>query len=340
MSKIIVLPVLGVLVGATAFFGITMYSEYTKESVETNKEIVVTIEEGQGVSDIANTLKEEGLIHYPVLFYLKAKEMGADTKLRYGEFAVAEGSSLEDIVLSLTTGGAKKEEAKITIPEGYSVLKTAKLVAAMNLCTEQDFLAALEKDYDYWFLESIPDDADVLCRLEGFLYPDTYAIADNATAEDLVRMMLEQFGKVYTEEMKAKAEQMGMTTYEVITKASVVEREAKIKEERPVIAGVIENRLNSNMALQMCPTVLYPLTNGQYDKEVVTYEDTEYQSPYNTYVHSGLPVGPIACPGISSIEAVLNPEKHEYLFYHTDEEKKNGSHIFTKTYSEHQETQN
>jgi UPF0755 protein len=124
-----------------------------------------------------------------------------------------------------------------------------------------------------------------------------------------------------------------------VTEASIIERETMVDSERVTVAGVIKNRLEKGMLLQMCPTALYPITDGIYDKNTVTYEDTKVDSPYNTYVNKGLPIGPIACPGLESLEAALNPEEHDFLFYHTDKKKNDGSHIFTKTYQEHTNTQ-
>lgn len=131
---------------------------------------------------------------------------------------------------------------------------------------------------------------------------------------------------------------MNYTPYELVNRAAIVEREAKLDEERPIIAGVINNRLEQGMMLQMCPTVLYPITNGIYDKSEVTYDDLEVESLYNTYKNTGLPVGPICNPGAVSLNAVLNPTEHNYLYYHVDNAE-TGSHIFTETYQEHVDTQ-
>ena len=141
------------------------------------------------------------------------------------------------------------------------------------------------------------------------------------------------------EEMRAKAEDLGKSIFEVVIEASVVEREAQIAEERSIIAGVFNNRIEQGMPLQVDATVLYPLTDGMYDVQRVFYADLEIDSLYNTYRYPGLPVGPICSPGISCLEAVVEPAEHNYLYYHTDEVKKDGSHIFTETYSQHLQTQ-
>ena len=334
---VLILMLIGVL--AVGIVAGSIFWEYTSKGTEGGAEVTFVIDQGQGVRTIAENLKEQGLIKSEIAFILKVKDMGVSSKLRYGTFVLNEGAGIETLINQLLQGGAQKESKTFTIPEGYSIEKMAVKLEEDGICTAADFLAAVELDYDYSFLDSIPADADVKYRLQGFLYPDTYAVAEDATAEDVVNVMLRQFESKFTQEMIDKVNSLGKTIFQVVTEASIVEREAQLAEERPIIAGVLMNRLEINMPLQMCPTVLYPLTDGMYDVTTVTYADTEIDSPYNTYQNPGLPVGPICSPGISCLEAVLDPAEHEYLFYHTDETKKDGSHIFTKTYGEHTQTQ-
>jgi len=336
--KIVLLVFLALVVGAGIFAG-SIFWEYTASGTEGGKEVTFEIEQGQGLKDIAENLKEKGLIKSPIAFILKARSMGAATSLRYGTFVLNEGAGLETLIKQLTSGGAQKASKSFTIPEGYSIEKMAVKLEEEGICSSADFLAAVEKEYEFDFLDSIPADANVKYRLQGFLYPDTYSVFEEATAEDIVKIMLEQFDSKFTDEMKAKAESLDKSVFEVVIEASIVEREAQKAEERNMIAGVIVNRLEINMPLQMCPTALYPVTEGMYDKSTVTYADTEVDSPYNTYQNPGLPVGPICSPGIACLEAVLEPAEHNYLFYHVDESKNDGSHIFTETYQQHTQTQ-
>lgn len=335
---IVLLLFLVLIVGAGIFAG-SIFWEYSASGKEGGKEVTFEIKQGQGVRTIAENLKEAGLIKSNIAFILKVKNMGASSALRYGTFVLNEGAGLETLITQLTSGGAQKATKSFTIPEGYSIEKMAVKLEEDGICSAEDFLAAVEKDYEFDFLESIPADADVKYRLQGFLYPDTYSIFEDATAEDIVRTMLEQFDAKFTADMRAKAEGLGKSIFEVVIEASIVEREAQKSEERNMIAGVIVNRLEINMPLQMCPTALYPVTDGMYDKSTVTYDDIEIDSPYNTYKYSGLPVGPICSPGVVCMEAVLEPAEHNYLFYHVDESKNDGSHIFTETYQEHTQTQ-
>lgn len=317
----------------------SIYIEYNSTGVRTGEAVTVEIHQGDGIWEIAEMLQEKGLIRHKVAFLLKAYEMGANSQLRYGTFVLYKEVGLKSTIQSLIQGGAQKEEQMFTVPEGYTIEMIAKKLEAEQICTEEEFLQAVGEDYDYWFLESVPKQADVRYRLQGFLFPDTYAISEETTAEDIVNAMLTQFGSKYTKKMERKAKKLGKTTFELITEASLIERETKIDEERELIAGVIENRLENGMRLQIDPTFLYPITEGLYNIEKATYEHRDVDSPYNTYRKQGLPVGPIACPGIASIEAALNPAKHNYLYYHTNEKKGDGSHIFTETYEEHINTQ-
>ena len=333
----LVIMLLGVL-GVGIFAG-SIYFAYTSEGVQGGKEVTFEIKQGEGLNTIAENLKEQGIIKNKIAFVLKAKNLGVASKLRYGTFVLNEGAGIDTIIDQLLSGGAQKDTKSFTIPEGYSIEKMAVKLEEDGICSAADFLAAVELDYEYSFLESIPEDEGIKYRLQGFLYPDTYSIYEDATAEDIVRLMLEQFGNKFTAEMQAKADQLGKTVFEIVTEASIVEREAQLPEERSIIAGVFNNRLEINMPLQVDPTVLYPLTDGMYDVYRVLYADLEIDSPYNTYKYPGLPVGPICSPGIACVEAVLEPQEHNYLYYHTDTKKNDGSHIFTETYDQHLQTQ-
>ena len=335
----IVLCVLGALFLAVAFVVGSILIEYNSKGKGTEQTVTVEIEQGEGVWDIANKLQQQDLIQYRIAFYLKARSMGASGKLRYGTFVLREASGLQTIIEDLTRGGAQKEEAMFTVPEGYTIEQIAKKLEKEGICTEAEFLQAVQQDYDYWFLDEVPEDAQVFYKLQGFLYPETYAISEEMTAEDIVKVMLDEFDKKFTSEMKDKMKTLDKTMFEIVTEASIIERETMVDSERAMVAGVIKNRLEKGMRLQIDPTFLYPITKGLYDIEKSTYEHTEYDSPYNTYRISGLPAGPIANPGLPSLEAALNPVEHDFYYYHTDTEKNDGSHIFTKTYKEHLDTQ-
>lgn len=339
-TKHIIWVAVAVVVLVIAIVACSMIIEYNRKGKGTGEYVTVEVEAGEGVRDIATKLKEKDLISHKLVFLLKVRNMGVSGKLRYGTFELEKGAGLETLILGLTSGGTQKENVMFTIPEGYTVAMIAEKLAEEKICSKEDFLLAVEKEYDYWFLENVPEDVDILYRLEGFLYPETYAIGEEMTAEDIVIMLLDQFDKKFTDEMKAKADQLGKSAYEVVTEASIIERECAIDSERKTVAGVIKNRLEIGMRLQIDPTCMYPITKGLYDITSTTYEHLEYDSPYNTYQNSGLPIGPISNPGILSLEAALAPEEHEFLYYHTDKVKNDGSHIFTKNFQDHLNTQN
>ena len=210
----------------------------------------------------------------------------------------------------------------------------ANIVEQGGLSTADEFISALSDSYDYEFIKHIPD-GDYDYKLQGFLFPESYEFYNTATAHDVIDKMLSEFEKRY---LSVSDDYDNL--FEIITKASIVEKEAKLDSERPTVAGVINNRIKKNMKLEIDACVVYAVTEGLYSIETVYYSHLKKDSPYNTYMYAGLTPGPICCPGITSIEAVINPEKHDYLYYHTDEEKKDGSHIFTKDFETHTATMN
>ena len=340
-GKVISLSLLVILLGITIFFGIKavgFYKEYSNTVSTDGEEVEVVIEEGTSTKGIAKILKEKGLIKYEASFVMNAKNSEYGNKLRYGTFTLHKGMSIPDMLKTIASGKGNNETIKVVIPEGYTVQMIAKRLEENGICSQEDFLkAANTLEYDFDFLKDLKVPSNVDYVLQGFLFPATYEWKAGTDATEIVRQMLQAFQNQMTTKELEKIKQSKQSLYDIITMASIVEREARVDSERPTIAGVIVNRLDIDMKLQMCPTVLYPVTEGMYDVNQVLYKDLEIDSPYNTYKNSGLPVGPICSPGLASIKAVLNPEEHDYLFYHTDGTS-NGTHIFTKTYEEHEDT--
>lgn len=233
----------------------------------------------------------------------------------------------------------KQEErtVRVTIPEGYTAELAAKKFEEKDVCRAEDFLkAANDLDrYSYEWLDSVPTNDQVTYKLQGFLFPDTYEVYKNTDAKKIVAMMLNNFNAKWVQ--ISKDSKSSLTPYEIVTLASVVEREAKVDNEYSKIAGVIYNRLDKKMKLQIDATVLYPLTKGKYNKKRTLYKDLEVDSPYNTYKYEGLPAGPICNPGSNALKAAVSPQKHSYLYYHTDKTGK-GTHIFSETFSQHEES--
>ncbi len=322
-----------------------LYDDYMEEYQGTysyeGENVTVVIPDGASVKQIASILKEAGLIKYERAFVKRLQNSEYKGKLKAGTYTLNTGmNTLKMMEIMCPVVEYDEPIDKLVVPEGYTVEMIAARCEEQGICTKKEFLDAVQSvtKSDFIYLADVPDGAKVKYKLQGYLFPATYDIYETTTAQSLVDWMLQTFINNYAGELEDRATELGYNSYEVITMASIVEREAKVDEERPIIAGVMKNRLAIDMPLQMCPTVLYPLTDGMYDKSQVLYEDLELDSPYNTYKYSGLPVGPICNPGKACIEAVLYPEEHNYYYYHVDDEEK-GTHIFTETYQEHVDTQ-
>lgn len=311
------------LIVAVIIIGIVIIFSPNRSKITGEK--TVSIPQGSSLVDIANILKDEDVISVRPSFLLRVIFSGEKGNLNYGEFQFKPDMSYDDIIKALSTPTGK-EVITVSIPEGYSVEMIVKKLTDEGLSSEEEFEDALLKDYDFDFLDGVSEKVNY--TLQGFLFPSTYEFYTDAAAEEIIERMLSEFQKQY-EAVGGKGEDV----VDVITKASLIEREAKLDSERPTIAGVIENRIKAGMPLQIDASAQYVVSNGEFNV-VVTREDLKVDSVYNTYIRKGLPEGPICNPGIESIKAALNPEEHDFLYYRTTE-KGDGSHRFSTTYEEH-----
>jgi len=247
----------------------------------------------------------------------------AGDKLQAGDYEIPRNLNMIQMVEFLTTG--KVTVNKVTFPEGWTLVKMGERLEANNIVTKNDFLTAAKKNYDYDFLDGKPANVD----LEGFLYPDTYIFGKNDTADEVVQKMLTNFDKKLTSDIKEKADKSDLSLYEVITLASIVEREVAKPDDRKLVASVFLNRLEIGMALESCATIQY--ITGE-NKKQFTYAETRVVSPYNTYINKDLPPGPIGNPSIDSILAVLEPEESSYLYFLSAD----GVTYFSRTLDEHE----
>ena len=280
---------------------------------------------------IGNILQENSLIRSSVAFLVKSKSSDFGT-ISSGTYTLNKNMSLDEMLRILTEPKAVIKTITVTFPEGYSVEQMASLLEEKKLTTTEAFLNALNDDYEFEFIDKIPR-GNYNYKLQGFLFPSTYEFFENSSAHDIVHKMLSQFEIVYL----SNADNYD-NVFDIITKASMVEKEAQLSSERATIAGVIENRIEKNMLFQIDATVLYAATNGLYNQtesKFIADNIANLDSPYNTYKYAGLPAGPICNPGAASIIAALNPEEHSYLYYHTDTKKNDGSHIFTESMDQH-----
>lgn len=287
---------------------------------------VVTIEQGSSTTGIANTLYEEGLIESVRNFKILSKLNRYDGEYKAGVYSLSPSMTPTEIGSVIVNG--QVETFAFTIPEGLTIYQVADKLSDEGLINKETFVTLLEEgDFQFDFLESAQDNKN---HLEGFLFPNTYQLAYGASEEQIITTMLNQFDIVFTDEYKARAKELGLTINEVITVASIIERECKHEEDRPKVASVIYNRLELGMPLQMCSTVQYIL--GE-QKTRLTTADTQIESPYNTYLHQGLPPGPIGSPGASAIEAALYPASTDYLYFVVSE-KLDGTHNFSSDYND------
>ncbi len=290
----------------------------------------VTIEAGSGTADIAKKLAENGIIKKPFWFRLFSKLGGHDGTYQQGTYTLQENAGYGELYKTLKNA-PEAESVKITIPEGFELRQIADRLEEAGLIDREKFYDAVENgEFDYDFVKKIPKREN---RLEGYLFPDTYLFQPGESEAAIIEKMLARFNEVYTQEYRNRAKELGMTDDELITLATVIEREAQGDVDRKLVAGVFHNRLKSKSYpyLQSCATVQYILKER---KPVLSVADTQIDSPYNTYKYPGLPVGPIASPGKAAIEAALYPEETDYLFFVLDSQ---GVHRFARTFAEHQE---
>lgn len=308
------------------------------KSTDVSKATLVISEETT-LNDIATTLYTEGCITNKDYFILEAKLDGTTTGFIPGEYSILSNMSSTKILQLITTElDDEKDTIKFTIPEGYTVEQIGEVLEDKDIVTKQDFINAaknLNYSSDYSFLKDIPFNTNYKYSLEGFLFPDTYIVHKDVTSEEIIIMMLNRFENIlsrYSSYVKSST----YSTHELLTIASIIEHEAKLDEERSMISGVIYNRLDANMKLQMCSTVQYALS---VRKKNLSLDDLEIESPYNTYLYDGLPLGPICNPGEACIKAALMPSEHDY-YYFVLEDADEGTHFFSSTNDEHAAAKN
>ena len=300
-------------------FYIALFVPPSKEKVW--KEIEVT--EGMSFKAIAAELREEGIIRYRGYFELIGRLQGISRKVRMGYYGLSTNMSLWEVLDSFRKG--KIIEYEIVIPEGYNLYQIGWTLSGTPLLSDPQEFISLVKNKKY--VHSLGIDADTL---EGYLFPDTYFLPKGIKLEDIPKKMVQRYSVVFTDSLRKRAKELGFTEHQIITLASIVEKEAKLESERKLIAAVYINRLKKGMKLQADPTTVYG-TKAWITK--VTSQDLKRRSPYNTYIHKGLPPGPIANPGEGAILASLYPEKVDYLFFVAQGD---GSHFFSKDYGSHE----
>ncbi len=294
-----------------------------------------TVFPGDTAEEIGANLKAYGLITDAELFRQLVKYQGVGQNLQAGEYELAATMSMEEVIAALQRSTLR--EARVTLREGWRLEQMAEVIAAAGVSTYDELVRVMRAGkYDESVLAAKPTGVS----LEGYLYPDTYRLDMRWPAEQVVQLLVRTMDSRFTGAMRQQASAAGLTVHEALTVASLVEREAVLAAERPIVASVYLNRLRADMALEADATVQYALgydaaqkrwwPNIQLDQLRTT------ESPYNTYLRRGLPPGPICSPSLASLQAVLQPAKTDYLFYYA---KGDGSHAFARTFDEHLENQ-
>ena len=307
------------IVGTIAGFLILAPNFITANPTAIRKEI--TIAPGTSSRSIARQLARERIIRNPLFFQLTAHFYGASRFLQAGTYEFSGAMSLRDIVLQMQSGRVVLRD--FVVPEGLTISQIGKIFENEGLGTAESFGRAVRNPVqpEVYRMNGL--------TLEGHLFPNTYKIADGTPASTVVKMMVNEFERHWTYALDAEAQSLGFSAHQIVTLASIIEKEAKVDEERELIAAVFHNRLRRGWKLEADPTVLYALGNPQ---RLLTRKDLKTDSPYNTYLYRGLPPGPICNPGMPSILAALRPVQSSYLYFVAIG---GGQHHFSTTLSEH-----
>lgn len=314
---------LGIFLLAAAGAGAWLATSAPAGGPADGEPVEIVVPAGAGALAIGRQLKAEGLIRYPRFFALAARSRGVETSLKAGRYRVRGGMGWGEILDVIAAG--EVVTFPLTVPEGFTVRELAPRVAEAT-GVSSDSVSALAADSAFVAELGVPGPT-----LEGYLFPETYRFAEGLAPADLLREMVARYQAFWTPERRARLDSLSLDERGLVTLASIVEEEARVAEERPIISGVYTNRLEIGMLLQADPTVQYAL--GEPKARLLFSDiDRVADDPYNTYTHAGLPPGPIASPGEASLDAALYPADVPYLFFVA---RTDGSHEFTRTNREH-----
>ncbi len=315
-----------IVVGMIAF---SLFEIYLPPSFESDPHIIY-IPPNATTRQIAEILYENRLIKSPGIFRRYVSLRKLDRQLHSGEFELNGNLPMPDLIDHLMEKKGHSRLVRITIPEGFSIKKIARLLQDNRVVSTSDFLCFLPKakahfERKYEFLADVPT-----CNLEGYFFADTYLFAVGVTPEVVVDSFLKQFQKQVIPIWEVDGKLSKWTLHEILTLASMIEKEAEIRSEMPIISSVFHNRLKINMPLACDPTVMYAL--GEPDRGIVTYKDLRVNSIYNTYRNPGLPPTPIASPSLDAFKAALHPASTKYLFFVSNGDR---THTFSKNFRDH-----
>ena len=315
-------------VGAAVVFFLTVLLTSAEVPLSGDKAlaapIYIEVKPGMTADDIGRILAERHVVAHRYYFWLLAKTNGVEGSFQTGTYKLHRQMEAREVLEMLVHG--KTAPLRFTIPEGFNVNEIAERLGQEGIAPAEDVKAEAVQFAPYRYMEKT---AAATYQAEGFLFPDTYEINGAFDTARIMEMMAENFDRRLTKEMRDRAKEMNLSIYELVTLASLVEKEAYHEEDRPIIAQIFLKRLRIGMPLQADPTVQYLL---DVPKEDLLYRDTEIESPYNTYQNVGLPPGPIASPGTASLNAVLHPADTNYLYFVAD---RNGNNYYATNYADH-----
>jgi UPF0755 protein len=311
-----------IFIGLPAYFCADIYFYAIQPAGPSNPEkVIITISPGQSFNKIVDDLSRRKLVNSPEKFKLIARLNKSDRKIIAGEYEILKGISPLAILQQLTDGSVRLQ--RLSFPEGFNIHQIAENVEAAEFCGKQSFISAA---CDEEFVRRMEISGTTF---EGFLFPDTYYFSKDASPQQIISAMVTRFHEAWLPEWETRAKEMEFSVNEIITLASIIEKETGVASERPIISSVFHNRLQRKMRLASDPTVIYGIKdfNGN-----ITKKDLNTYTPYNTYMISGLPPGPIANPGSESIKAALYPAKTNYVYFVAKRDK---THYFSSTLAEH-----
>ena len=317
--------ILVLLVGVGGF--LTWWNWSAKPYSPTGDNEKVTIAMGTTVPQLAEELQKRHLIRSAWRFRLLVRSEQSDFKIFAGDYLLTPAMSPEEMIKRFVNSSVALAANRVTIPEGYTTEQIIDLLVLKEVGSKKELTKVVTDDeFPYSFLKDAPKG---IHRLEGYLFPKTYDIPVKTNPHAMIDLLLQQFAKELTPDVQKELDSKKMSVSQWVTLASMVEKEAKKESDRPLIASVVMNRLKINQPLQIDATIQFLLPTP---KEKLYNKDLQIPSLYNTYLHAGLPPGPIANPGHASLQAALHPAQKDFLYYVA---KKDGSHVFAKTYAEH-----
>ncbi len=314
-----------VLAMSFLLFSVLFVFEFHSTPKMTPENILFTVNPGEAARSIAQNLKEKGIIKKDWLFLLGYRLFYSGKSMKAGEYEFHLPVSTKDALNKIIEG--KIYLHPITIPEGLTRMEIARHLSSSNFANEENFLNASSQTEIISGLDKEASD------LEGYLFPETYSFPKGASAEIISKAFVSQFKEVFTATWRKRAAELKMTVREVVILASLIEKETSMPEERKLVSAVFHNRLNIRMKLDCDPTIIYALKKEGRFKTRLLIRDLKFKSPYNTYLHRGLPPGPICNPGRGSLQAALYPADEKFLYFVS---KNDGSHHFSRTFKEHQ----